>query len=207
MQLIHRSTEWYLRNRRAPLDIAGTIAQLAPGIAALDAVLDGVISEFEAVGLEQRSAGLRGEGVPADLARRVARLDTLAAACHVVEVARLGGRSVAEVARVYFALGARLGLDWLRAEAEQLAPDSPWERRAISAILEDFYGQQRALTSRVFDGADCAAGDAALAKWEADNAAVVARSADLMASFRSAGGIDVARLAIANRHVRGLIVG
>ena len=207
MQLIHRSTEWYLRNRRAPLDIAGTIAQLAPGIAALDAVLDGVISEFEAVGLEQRSAGLRGEGVPADLARRVARLDTLAAACHVVEVARLGGRSVAEVARVYFALGARLGLDWLRAEAEQLAPDSPWERRAVSAILEDFYGQQRALTSRVFDSADGAAGDAALAKWEADNAAVVARSADLMASFRSAGGIDVARLAIANRHVRGLIVG
>ena len=207
MQLIHRSAEWYLRNRRAPLDIAGTIVQLAPGIAALDAVLDGVISEFEAVGLEQRSAGLRGEGVPADLARRVARLDTLAAACHVVEVARLGGRSVAEVARVYFALGARLGLDWLRAEAEQLAPDSPWERRAISAILEDFYGQQRALTSRVFDGADGAAGDAALAKWEADNAAVVARSADLMASFRSAGGIDVARLAIANRHVRGLIVG
>ena len=196
MQLIHRSTEWYLRNRRAPLDIAGTIAQLAPGIAAVDAVLDGVISEFEAVGLEQRSAGLRGEGVPADLARRVARLDTLAAACHVVEVAR-----------VYFALGARLGLDWLRAEAEQLAPDSPWERRAISAILEDFYGQQRALTSRVFDGADSAAGDAALAKSEADNAAVVARSADLMASFRSAGGIDVARLAIANRHVRGLIVG
>ena len=207
VELMRRATLWFLRNLPQPLDIAATIEAYAPGIRQLTEKLGSILAAFDAEELERRFDSLTAEKVPADIARRVAGLDPLAAACHIVHAAQACERPVDEVGDVYFAVGARLGLDWLRAAAHTIDADDHWQRLATTAIVEDLYGQQRALTSRVIAAADGAAGEEAVTAWADHNRAAVQRANDLIAEFKSLGRIDIARLAIANRHVRHMIVG
>ena len=207
VELMRRVTLWFLRNLPQPLDIAATIEDYAPGIRLLTEELGSILASFDAQELERRLESLAADRVPEDIARRIAGLDPLAAACHIVHAAQACERPVDEVGAVYFAVGARLGLDWLRAEAQAIDADDHWQRLATTAIVEDLYGQQRALTSRVIAAADGAAGEEAVTAWADHNRAAVQRANDLIAEFKSLGRIDIARLAIANRHVRHMIVG
>ena len=207
VELVRRATLWFLRNLPQPLDIAATIADYEPGIALLTERMGTMLASFDAQELERRFESLAADDVPKEIARRIAGLDPLAAACHIVHAAQACERPVDEVGAVYFAVGARLGLDWLRAAAQDIDADDHWQRLATTAIVEDLYGQQRALTSRVIAAADGAAGEDAVATWADRNRAAVQRASDLIAEFKSQGRIDIARLAIANRHVRHMIVG
>ena len=205
--LVRRSTLWFLRNVGQPLDIAATAATYAPGIASVAEKLGGMLAELDAERYEREAGELIEAGVPEPIARRVAALDPLAAACHIVHAAQTCQRPVDQVGAVYFAVGSSLGLDWLRAQAQGIAIDDHWQRLATTAIVEDLYGQQRALATRVIEAADGAVGDEAVAAWADRNRAAVQRANDLIAEFKSQGPIDIARLAIANRHVRHMIVG
>ena len=73
-------------------------------------------------------------------------------------------------------------------------------------IVEDLYGQQRALAGRVFDGANGAAGDEAIDMWVDPHLVAVEQTQLLIGDFKSDGGVDMARLAIANRQVRPMIL-
>ncbi len=208
--LVQHCTEWFLRNLPRPLDIARTIDAYGPGIAVLEDGLEDFLGELDAEALADKRDYFAAQGVPDDLAHRVAQLEPLQAACDIVLSAAESDKPVAAVGRIYFAVGARLGLDWLRADAERIAVADHWERLAVAAIVEDLFSQQRALTNgvlRAADGAAGAAGETAIAAWTEINRAAVERSGQLIAEFKAAGGLDLAKLAIANRHVRTMISG
>ncbi|MBM3554512.1 MAG: NAD-glutamate dehydrogenase [Alphaproteobacteria bacterium] len=127
----------------------------------------------------------------------------MSAAFDIVAVASKAKRPVEDVGRAYFAVGERLGLDWLRGAAGQLAPQTHWERQAIAAVIDDLYGSQRALAASVL--ASGKSGTEALAKWGRANQATVERASALVGEFRASGDVDVAKLAIANRQIRALV--
>ena len=141
-----------------------------------------------------------------DLARRVASLEAMRSACHIVHAANMTKRGVGEVGDIYFRVGGHLGLDWLRVAAEHIAPESHWERLAIAVIVEDLFGQQRALALKVLDAAGRRSGDAAITSWVDASDGVIQRGERMIAEFKAAGTIDVAQLALANRQVRAMIV-
>ena len=205
--LVQHSTEWFMRNLDHPIDIAETANRFRPGIAVLEENIEELFGELDAKAAKKKRDRLAKQGVPEELARRVALLDPMAAACDIVLSAAQCEKPVEEVARVYFDMGARLGLDWLRASAEKIAVEDHWQRLAVTAIVEDLFGQQRALTNVVLSAADGAGGEAAIKAWAESNKAAVERSNDLIGEFKAAGELDIARLAIANRHVRSMIVG
>ena len=120
-------------------------------------------------------------------------------------VARATGQSVGEAARAFFGVGALTGLDWLRAAAENAPPEGHWERLAVNAMIDDFYGQQRVLTVQALDQAKVlgAAADA-LAHWRDSHAQGVRRTVSLIDEMRS-GAISVAKLAFVNRQIRDLM--
>ena len=93
------------------------------------------------------------------------------------------------------------------AAADIVAAEDYWQRLAVIVIVEDLYSQQRALTTRVIAAANGAVGEDAVAGWVELNRIAVARTRDLIAGFKAAGSIDVARLAVANRYVRSMISG
>jgi glutamate dehydrogenase len=188
-----------------PLDVAQTIAGFAPGIAQLAGDLAAILPAAETKALAGRVAALAADGVPEPLAARIAALTPLASALDVVAAAAQAQRPVTAVGRIYFALGARLGLDWLRQAAAAIAPSSYWERQAVTALIDDIYGRQRELTAAVLNGA--APGTAstdgadALAAWAADRPSQLQRIDQMLGEFRAQGAVDLAKLAVAARAI------
>jgi len=190
------------------MDIADGIKVYAAGLREISDGIDDLTGELEASAITDTSSRLTAAGVPGALAARVAGLEAMRSACHIVHAANTTGLSVMDVGRIFFATGAYLGLDWLRAAAEQIEAESHWERMASTVIVEDLYGQQRALTLKVIGAAGRKKiGRDAVAVWAAQNDGAVERGANMIAEFRSSGVVDVAQLALANRQVRSMIVG
>jgi len=206
--LVRNTTMWFLTNIAQPMDITETINTYAPGLSEIARGIDDLVGDLEASVIAETTQQLIAGGVPKALAARVAGLEAMRSACHIVNVANTTGRSVSDVARIYFATGAYLGLDWLRVAAEQITPDSHWERMAVSVIVEDLYGQQRALTMKVMAAAGRKKiGLDAVAIWAGQNDGAVERGANMIAEFRASGAVDMSQLALANRQVRAMIVG
>jgi glutamate dehydrogenase len=113
---------------------------------------------------------------------------------------------VATTAAVYFQLGARFNLEWLRDGATPLLAGDHWQHRAVAAIIEDLYSQQRALCRTVLVAGDGIAPEDAVEYWVRDNQGVFERATTLFEDLRSSGPLDLAKLALANRHMRELIV-
>jgi glutamate dehydrogenase len=205
-EFMRRMTLWFLRNVPQPLKVNTVITAFGPGVSSLAGQLDKVIGCTENKRMTSGAAELFKQGVAETLARRIEGLEPMNAACDIVQVAADSGRPVEEVGRVHFALGARLGLDRLCASAEALEAEDHWQRKAIASIVEDLRGQQRALTSVVLEQANGAGGDEAVEKWCGANQRDIARSDEMIAEFE-AGGMDIAKLALANRYIRRLIIG
>jgi len=199
--LMERAVAWFLTTCAQPLDIAAETAAFRPGIEALAADLDAILDAEEAARLAARALAYTAEGVPDDLARRIAALPVLAAAPDLVRIAARTGRAVEGVAAVYFLLGRRFGLEWLRDKATSVKADNHWQKQATAALVDDLFAHQTQLTVRVLD----AAGDPE--SWIAQRRPVVERIEQLLTELRTQPAVDLAMLAVANRQLRGLTAG
>ena len=147
--LLERATRWLLRNRRRPIDIAATVARYAPGAAALAEALPALLGPSELEVARAKAAALAEVGVPPELAQRVAHLEALVPTFELVEIAAATELDVAAAAEVYFALGARLELHWLRDRIVDLPRETRWEAMARAALRDDVYSEQAGLTAEV----------------------------------------------------------
>ena len=204
--LIRHAAMWFLKNVPQPMDISSVVETYAPGVATMAKKLEGQLADLEVAELQERSASFIEQGVPANLARRVAGLEAMRSVCHIVHVATSSGRPINEIGPTYFAIGARLGLDWLRSAAEGIQLQNHWQRLAVGAIIEDLYGQQRTLVNRVMDRANGSLDEQAITDWAEVNKAAVMRTSGLISEFRLSGNVDLAQLAIVNRHMRTLLI-
>ncbi|SLN15900.1 NAD-glutamate dehydrogenase [Oceanibacterium hippocampi] len=204
--LLHFATRWAIGHMPAEMGIAEAIALYQPGVQRLTGKLEDLLSELGATQLETDLGHFKAAGVPEELARRVASLEPLRSALDIVEASRISERPIEEVGEIYFAVGARLGLDWLRIAAERVVGENHWERLATSAIVDDLYMHQRALTSSVFRLANGHAGLDALGNWADHNQRPLDRTIKLIADFKASGGVDIPKLALANRQIRSMIL-
>ncbi|MDP6951393.1 MAG: NAD-glutamate dehydrogenase, partial [Alphaproteobacteria bacterium] len=204
-RLMEHIVLWLLRNLPQPLDCGETVDRFRDGVAAVFAALDDVLPEDRAGNVAKRVAELEAQRVPDSLARMIASVEPLYSACNIVEAAHRGDLPVADAARLYFRVGRRLGLEWLRGRARMLDATSHYQRQAVDAIVDDLYGQQTALTMRVVESAGAA--EAAVENWATDNEMIMARNAQLLSDLRAQPGFDLAMLAVANRQMRDLITG
>jgi len=117
-----------------------------------------------------------------------------------VRLAKSAGRPVLEVGSCYFAVGRRFHLDWLRQATSGVNLDTHWDRLAVAAIMEDLYGHQRDLAARIMRQANGAGIDT----WIEQHPQPVQRVETLIADLRQQGGLDLAKLAVANRELRSL---
>ncbi|MFX4220228.1 MAG: hypothetical protein ACMVO3_04110 [Thalassobaculum sp.] len=233
-RLVERETLWFLRNGRRPLDIASHVNEFEPGVSALKGCLAEVIGEAERNDLTMTCGDLQEKGVPKDLAQAIAALEALTAACDIVRLAAGSEAKVRTVAVVYFKVGGRFSMDWLRDGALALATDTYWQKLAVNALVDDFYQHQSQLTQNVLGQADAdgdtqkatgkkpaskkaadgksgavngdaAAADSAIKAWSVDRTDDVERTDRLIDDIRSADHVDLAMLAVANGQLRALL--
>ncbi len=204
--LIERTTRWLLRHRRAPLDIAATVAYFQTGIRELWDSLPKPLAAVNRLIFRQRLRQLAGEYAPAEIATRVAGLVALSSALDIVDVAKAAKREVPFVAALYLGLGARLELQWLREQIANLKARDHWHTRAKWALRNDLHMQQRHLTAEVLRADDRGTRAKAMVEaWVADNQQAVERFMELMAEMKAAESVDFPMLSVALSEAHGLL--
>ncbi len=203
-RLIERGTRWLLRHRSRPMDIASAVGHFRPGAESLFESVSRLLAPADAEPLARRADELRDAGVPAELATRVASLATMFSALDVVEVADDTGLDVEQVAAVHFALGARLGLHWLRDRIVELPRDDHWRARARAALRDDLYAIHRELTAEVLRfGPDVEDSGVRVDAWVEANPAAE-RTLATIADIRVGRTYDLTTLPVAVREIRNL---
>ncbi|MGF1641293.1 MAG: NAD-glutamate dehydrogenase [Rhodospirillales bacterium] len=205
-RLIERGTLWFLRNGGSPLDIAASIATFAAPVAALAGRIDSVLVEDTNSRILHRAGRYREDGVPEDLARRIAYMIVLPSACDIVRIAAARGVDIEAVARLYFALGEFLGFGWLRYQAEKLVAGGHWQKLALAAVVEELYAHQHDVTLRVLDTAGMAT-DGAIETWTHACRPAVERSRALLGELATAAVVDLSMLTVASRQLGTLTYG
>lgn len=149
-------------------------------------------------GLAAKTESLAAKGLPLPLARAVAACDPLHSACSIVDAATRTGAGVVEAGVSFFLIGRRLGLDWLRERAGEIADGSHWRREAAAAVADDLYRRQTSLTVRAIRSG------APVEDWMGGNPDAPARAARLLEELRAQPEVDLAMLALAERRLRDL---
>ncbi|HEX2729307.1 MAG TPA: NAD-glutamate dehydrogenase domain-containing protein, partial [Rubrobacteraceae bacterium] len=148
-KLVERATRWLLRNRRPPLDIAAAVEYFRDGVEDLSGRIPQFMLDGDREAVEKGTERLSEEGVPRELARRVATLGAMFSELDIVDVAAASGERLEAVAGIYFTLGDGLRLHWLRGHVEGLPRDNRWRALARAALRDDLYGLQASLTAEI----------------------------------------------------------
>ena len=205
-RLIERATRWLLRNRRAPLDVAATISYFREGSSGLADRIDDMLLDGDREAVRGEAEAFAEAGVPSELARRVANFGVLFSVLDIVDVAATAGEPVDAAARIYFALGDRLKLHWLRGHVENLPRDNRWRALARAALRDDVFGLQAALTSTILrDTSEDATQEERIDAWTSDNRAAVDRVLQVLSDINASGSFELATLSVALREVRDLM--
>ncbi|MFL5849077.1 MAG: NAD-glutamate dehydrogenase domain-containing protein, partial [Solirubrobacteraceae bacterium] len=205
-RLVERGSRWLLAHRSRPLDIGATVSFFSPGATALQKALQRLLGPSDVEPLMVEADEYERAGVPPGLAHRVAGLATMFSTFDIVEVAVDAGLDVEEVAAVYFKLGERLELHWLRDRIVALPRDDRWRALARAALRDDLYSLHRGLTAEVLRDTDSKTSAAERVDgWVARNPASE-RCLQTLAEIRLGHVFDTTTLPVAVREVRNLLL-
>jgi glutamate dehydrogenase len=204
--LVERASRWLVTTRRPPLDSQATVDQLAGPVQATMAQLPDLMTGRELAAYHDRRETLVGRGAPEDLASRVAVLQTAYVLLGIVETAQRDDLEPADVARVHFALGERLGVQALLQRIVQLPRADKWQTMARAALRDDLNGVHAQLTAQVLRTTDAdESAPARIAQWEDADSVLVARAAETLGQICADDDTDLARVSVGLRVVRGLL--
>ena len=202
--LVESTARWYL--------------SWAPGAALEEAIAAGrdgferLMHVLPEIGTDERRRAraetverLTGAGVPEDLARAHALRDELVHAPDMVAVAAATDRSIEDVARVVFAVGAELRLDWMERELARVRSSTRMQRWALQAVREDAFQARRELAESALRASPGAEPAVAVERFLHEHAAHSRRLEAFMRALAREGDPDLAGLTLAVRQLRAIV--
>jgi glutamate dehydrogenase len=202
-RLLQHMTYWLLENRRNDLDIERAVSRYAAKVGELFRELGDVLSVTEQARLSVRRSQLIEQHVPEQLASRIASLEALHCALDLVEVTMTARVDIGYAARVYFDLGERIGLTWIKEQIEGLAADGHWQAVARGTLRDNLYELQRKITAAALA---CKGREATgrVDQWIARHSGPVDSLKRVVVDLRTGGPPDFATLSVALQAVRRL---
>ncbi len=195
--LVERASRWIVSNRRTPLDGEALVDQFEVPVQRLMQELPELMSGLELEAWEGRRDELIAAGVPEDLATSIAACAPAYMLLGIVETSArdtASGRAgdPAEVARVHFDIGERLGLPKVVARILALPREDRWQTMARAALRDDLHAVHAQLTAQELAGA-------------APSEDLVRAAAGQLAQVCDDERTDLARMSVALRIVRSLV--
>jgi glutamate dehydrogenase len=203
-RLLRHATYWLLTARRRGLQVDAAVKEFRGGVQELEARIAELLSGDELERFGQARRRYLEAGLPPHVAARIASLEALNAALDIVEIAGAHHVSVTETARVYFEVGTRTGVDWLRTRIEKLAVDGPWQAIARTGLRDGALRVHRRLTERVLTRRDRGSANARVSAWLEASGKELAHWQRTLTDMRSAGAADFATLTVGVETVRKL---
>ncbi|HTK83516.1 MAG TPA: NAD-glutamate dehydrogenase domain-containing protein, partial [Patescibacteria group bacterium] len=208
-QMAERETLWFLTRLGRRLDISRDIKAFQKGISDLTDVLDDVVTDDRASTIKKRMDLALSEGLPPELARHVAIVAPLGAACDITRISMEQKTDQRLIARIYFELGEYFHLHWLRQQARAMPAKDRWTAEAVDGLIELFYNAQAGLTARILQdmkkelrGAKAPKG--IVQRWVDTYGHHAAQLLPFFADVRREGKVDVPMLMLTESRLRQL---
>jgi glutamate dehydrogenase len=202
-RLLRHVTYWLLA-RRPALKVDAAVREFRAGVQEIGARIPQVLCGAWREHFDIAHAQLVEAGLPAALAARVASLEAHNASLDIVEIAAAHRAAVADTALVYFEVGARTGLDWLRGQINQLSVDGPWQATARTGVRDAAMRIHRALVERVLDRRGRGNAAERVAAWQEAEGHKLAHWERTLKEMRAAGAADFATLTVGVESLRKL---
>jgi glutamate dehydrogenase len=199
-KFIERLTLWFLRNLPQPINVEKAINDYAKDIETFRSKLGSMLNETLSLDVQISTSSLTSQKVPQVLAEKIASLDVVASACDIAVVTRTGKLPLNTVGKIYFQLGEKLNLNWLRSAASNLPTDTYWQKLAVSNLVDSLYDHQRKIAKEIVKSGKANALD----DWLKANSAQIERHEKFMQELRASGQFDLAMLISAVRRVDSL---
>ena len=203
-RLLRHMTYWLLVHRKDELHVDKAVAEFRKGVRQLATEISHALSGGERERFENTKKRHIEAGVPAELAGRIACLESNNAALDIVELASAHRAGVAETAKVYFDVGMRVGLDWLREQVEQLPVEGPWQAVARTGLRDSALRIHRRLTERILAGKAEGSEAARVGAWVQRAGEGLAHWQRMLTDMRAAGASDFATLSVGIESLRKL---
>jgi glutamate dehydrogenase len=213
-RLLDRASRWWLSNRPQPLAVGAEINRFASTVSRLLPQVSGLLRGPQAESVLRNREQLVADGVPGELADRIAVLLHTYGVLDVIAVAELAEhevgldaeRSPQETAELYFALSDHLDVDAMLTSVSALERGNRWHALARLALRDDIYYSLRAITLDALRHSD--AEDTVkdkIAEWEEANASRIARARASLDEIKRSGRLDLATLSVAARQLRSMV--
>jgi glutamate dehydrogenase len=201
---VETTSRWYLV-QAAGQRLSDAVGASRDSFAELSRVLDQVGPDAWREAHEHEARRLMAEGVPDALATQHAFQSELVHGPDIIAVSHATGRPPLEVARGFFLLGERIGIDWLEQQLESLPVSTRWRRWAQQSTEDDLFTVRRQLCERVLEQAGGSPIDEAVESFLASRAEQVARVERFMRGLGMEGVSDLSQVTVALRQIRSLL--
>jgi glutamate dehydrogenase len=150
--------------------------------------------------MQARQSELEKQGVPAELARKLASHRFLQRAPDIVKIAEKSGVGIEAVAAVLFATGSDLGVEKLIEEGNALRARDLLERQAINRLRAQVFENHRGIVQRIVDG------KTSWPDWRERNQARANAVIQNMETILASKPFDIARYAVAQGTLADLAI-
>ncbi|MFK8053211.1 MAG: NAD-glutamate dehydrogenase [Woeseiaceae bacterium] len=196
---------WLLRTHDGDLDCDALIQSFGKPLRSVFDNLTETLSAPRAAHLKKLSQRHESMGVPSKLAYQVSALSFVNDALEIVRIAELRQCDVSIIAKVYFAIGERLRLDWVRQSIDNLSADGRWQARARGTLRDNIIRAQRELTVRVHSLNQCRASERSVDDMLKRDPQAFERTDQLISQMKDKDQTDFATLTVAVDELTKLI--
>jgi glutamate dehydrogenase len=206
--LVESTTAWLIRGIEQPIrDIEKLVKEFSPKVEEVYNTLDKSLDKYAQKIRAERFQYYVSKKVPEKIAKRIASMDMMSSACQIVQVARNNKKvSIEYVAELYYSIGTRLHLRYLRMAAQSLKIDSYWDKLSLKSYTDNIYDQQMRITDEVVKYSISIRKKLAvkevLDKWEEDNNKQISRFNELIYDLQTHDYPDFSMLNVAGNRIK-----
>jgi len=207
--LAERGILWFLTRLGRDMDIKDDVSEFREGVKELVKNLDVLTTDSLGAFIEERKKEAVSNGLPEELAREVAFIPALSSACDIIRMAKEHKVEIKEAARVYYEVGERFHVYWLRQKVRMLPRENQWQAEAANGLLDQLYGSQAGITQRVLrDASDqickLEKGCSLVDLWIEGHDARFKQVDALYGDLQHSDGLDLTVLTVAEQRLRSL---
>lgn len=212
VSLAEHGITWFLTRLGRDMDIDEDVIEFRAGVKDLSKNLDNLVTDSLKKSIKKRQDTAMENGIDEDMALNLALMPVLSSACDIIRIAKGQEHDIDHTARVYFELGERFHMDWMRQKANSLPRDNQWQTEASAGLMDQLYSSQAGMTLRILrdvgDKKDSLKkGQSLIDLWIAGHENHIDQIDELFADLKRVGKADLTMLTVAEKRLRGLYGG
>jgi glutamate dehydrogenase len=206
-KLLERSTLWLLRNKSEE-NISSAVNRFRKIADELFSLFPLVLAEDSKKYFEDKIDKYLKNKISKDLAVKIASFDPIASAFDIAEISTKSNLDIKTIAKIYFAVGTRFSLKYLRNKLSSLEFTNHWHKLSSKTILEDIYGYQMQIAKKIVDFSCNKKGDCesdSVENWAITSKALVERYDNFISNLKTESNIDLSFFVVALNRLKPLV--